>query len=250
MCLFSPAVTLANMQGGFGAAGPVRWATELEGFDMKTDSDIRRDVEAELRWSPEIEQTDIAVNVNGQVVTLTGYVPSYADKYRAEAAVKRIVGVSAVANDLAVRLPLGGTPTDPEIARAVVAALKSELPRHAENLKALVHEGHVALEGKVEWHFERERAERAIRNVPGVISVRNSIRLEPRVAPTEIKRKIEEAFQRSAAVDAQHVTVESRGGEVTLRGEVRSWAERDQAQRTAWSAPGVTNVRNDLSVRT
>ena len=217
---------------------------------MKTDSETRRDVEAELQWSPDIDRTDIAVKVNDGVVALTGYVRTYADKYRAEAAVKRVAGVSAVANDLAVRVPLGGTPSDPEIARGAVAALKRELPQVAESIKALVHEGHVALEGTVEWHYQRERAERAVRSVPGVISVRNSIRLEPRLAPAEIKRQIEQAFQRSATVDAQHIIVDTRGAVVMLRGEVRSWAERDEAQRTAWSAPGVIDVKNELTVRT
>jgi osmotically-inducible protein OsmY len=217
---------------------------------MKTDTETRRDVEAELNWSPDVDQTDIAVKVNGGVVTLTGYVRTFADKYRAEAAVKRVAGVCAIANDLAVRVPLGDVVTDPEIARGAVAALKRELPQLAEAIKALVHEGHVALEGTVEWHYQRERAERAVRSVPGVISVRNSIRLEPRLAPAEIKRRIEQAFQRSAAVDAQHITVETRGPEITLRGEVRSWSECDEAIRTAWSAPGVINVRNEIRVRT
>jgi osmotically-inducible protein OsmY len=208
------------------------------------------DVEAELQWSPEINQTDIAVKVVSGVVTLSGYVPTYADKYRAEATVKRIAGVRAVANDLAVPVPLGSLSTDPEIARGIVATLERTLPRLAANIKALVHEGHVALEGTVEWHFERERAERAVRQVPGVISVRNSLRLRPRLVPAEIKQQIEAAFQRSAAVDAQHITVEARGAEVILHGEVRSWAERDEAQRTAWSAPGVVVVKNELTVRT
>ena len=217
---------------------------------MKTDSEIRRDVEAELQWWPDIDETDIAVKVNGGVVTLTGYVPTLPERYRAEAAVKRVAGVSAVANDLAVRVPLGGRPTDPEIARGAVAALQRVLPRVAENIKALVHEGHVALEGTLEWQFERERAERSVRGVHGVISVRNSIRLEPRLSATELKRQIEDAFRRSATVDAQQITVETRGAEVTLRGEVRSWTEHDEAQRTAWSAPGVRSVRNEITVRT
>jgi osmotically-inducible protein OsmY len=217
---------------------------------MKADTDIERDVEAELQWSPEIDETDIAVKVTGGVVTLTGFAKSYFEKYRAEAAVKRVAGVNAVANDLAVRAPMGGKPPDPEIARNVVAALRAELPLMWENIKPLVHEGHVGLEGAVEWHYERESAEAAVRRVPGVASVRNSIRLKPRVFTGEIKNKIEAAFRRNAIIDAQGITVQAQGSEVTLRGEVRSWAEHDQAQQMAWAAPGVTKVNNELTIRT
>ncbi len=217
---------------------------------MRADTEIKRDVEAELRWTPEVDETDVAVKVNGGVVTLTGYAKNYFEKYRAETAVKRVAGVTAVANDLAVRAPMGGMPPDPEIARNVVAALRAELPLMWENIKPLVHEGHVGLEGTVEWHYERENAETAARRVPGVVSVRNSIRLKPRVFTGEIKYKIEEAFRRNAVIDAQGITVDAHGGEVTLRGEVRSWAEHDQAQQTAWAAPGVTHVKNELIIRT
>lgn len=217
---------------------------------MKSDTEIKRDVEAELRWDPELDQTDIAVKVNETVVTLTGFVRSFPEKYRAEATAKRVAGVAGVANDIEVRLASADALTDPQIARAAVAALQSALPLSWQEVKTLVHEGHVALEGTVEWHYQREKAEHAVREVKGVVSVRNSIRIRPRVTASEIKHKIEEAFRRSAEVDANHVTVEAHGGEVTLRGEVRSWAERDQAQRTAWSAPGVLQVRNELQVRT
>jgi osmotically-inducible protein OsmY len=221
-----------------------------EDWLMRSDNDITQNVAAELQWSPDIDQTDIAVKVNRGVVNLAGYVRSFAEKCRAEAAVKRVAGVTAVANDLAVRLPLGEIPTDPEIARAAAAALKRQLPLKWEGIQPVVHEGHVSLEGTAEWHFEREQAEIAVRGVPGVISVRNSIRLKPKAAATEIKHQIEQAFQRSAAIDAQHVSVEAHGDQVTLRGEVRSWAERDEAQRTAWSAPGVVHVVNEIVIRT
>lgn len=217
---------------------------------MRADSEIEHDVKAELEWAPDVWDTDIAVKVTEGVVTLTGYAASVHDKFRAEAAAKRVRGVVAVANDLAVRAPLDGMPTDPEIARDAVAALKLELPLAWENIKPLVKEGHVALEGTVEWHDQRDRAEAAVRRLRGVLSVRNSIRLKPRVAAGEIKHRIEEAFRRSAVIDAQKVTVEARGSEVTLHGEVRSWAERDQAQQTAWAAPGVLTVRNEITVRT
>jgi len=216
---------------------------------MRPDTDIKRDVEAELKWAPDVWEMDIAVKVTDGVVSLTGYAANAHEKYRAEAAAKRVAGVTAVANDLAVRAPLGGMPTDPEIARDAVAALKLELPFDWENIKPIVKQGHVGLEGTVEWNDQRERAETAVRRLHGVISVRNSISLKPRVAPTEIKHRIEEAFRRSAVIDAGKVSVDARGSEVTLRGEVRSWAERDQAQQTAWAAPGVLQVKNEITVR-
>jgi osmotically-inducible protein OsmY len=216
---------------------------------MRSDSDIKRDVEAELKWAPDVCETDIAVKVTSGVVTLAGYAVSAYEKYRAEVAVKRVAGVTAVANDLAVRAPLGGMPTDPEIARDAVVALKLELPIAWENIKPIVKQGHISLEGTVEWHDQRERAEAAVRHLRGVLSVRNSISLKPRVAPFEIKQSIEDAFRRNAIIDAHKVAVDASGSEVTLRGEVRSWAERDQAQATAWAAPGVLAVKNEITVR-
>lgn len=215
---------------------------------MKSDLEIKKDVEAELRWAPDVDDTDIAVKVNGGAVTLSGFASSYLEKYRAEIAVRRVRGVAAVANDIRVK-PLAGGPADPEIARAAIAALKAELPVTWEQIKPVVKDGHVSLEGIAEWQYQRERAENAMRRLKGVTGVQNLIRIKPSVAPENIKYRIEDAFRRIAQVDADRITVDAQGSDVTLRGEVRSWAEHDQAQRTAWSAPGVTNVRNELTVR-
>lgn len=215
---------------------------------MRTDAEIERDIQAELQWSPDIDQTDIAVKVASGVATLTGYVPSDFQKYRAEAAAKRVVGVCGLANDLAVRLAPGDIATDPQIAREAVAALKRELPLAWEKVKVLVDRGYVALEGTLEWQYQREAAENAIHRVRGVVGVRNSIALKPTFSATDVKLKIEDAFRRCAAIDAKQITVEAQGSEVTLRGRVRSWAERDQAQEAAWAAPGVVTVRNELTV--
>jgi osmotically-inducible protein OsmY len=167
--------------------------------------------------------------------------------------VKRVAGVAGVVNDIEVRLPARDKLSDPEIAREIIAALQRALPSTWENIRPLIHEGRVTLEGSVDWHYHREIADDAVRGVRGVVSVGNMIRIQPKaksVQPAQIKQQIEEAFRRHAQIDAKHVLVDASGAEVTLRGEVGSCDERDQAERTAWSAPGVTHVRNEITVRT
>jgi osmotically-inducible protein OsmY len=215
---------------------------------MRSDGDIRRDVEDELRWDPDLDATDIAVSVTNGVVTLTGFVRSYMEKYEAEVDAKRVAGVLAVVNDLQVRLPNIDERPDPEIARDAISRIKSELPYAWEKIRVMVRSGWVTLEGEVEWNYQRERAETAVRGVRGLKGLTNSIEVKPRVPPTEIKRKIEEALRRAAEIDANRITVETSGSEVILRGTVRWWAEREEAERAAWAAPGVTKVDNRIIV--
>ena len=215
---------------------------------MRSDNDIKRDVESEIRWDPDIKSDDIAVAVKDGVVTLTGFVRSYIEKYEAERDAKRVSGVVALANDLEVRLPSSDERPDPEIAREAVTALKAQLPVTYEHITPVVKDGWITLEGEVEWNYQRDLAERAVRRLKGVKGVTNLINLKPRVAPSEVKRKIEEALKRQAELEADEITVEANGGEVILRGKVRSWAERNEAERAAWQAPGVTRVDNRITV--
>jgi osmotically-inducible protein OsmY len=215
---------------------------------MRSDSEIERDVKDELQWDPDLDATNIAVSVKDGVVTLAGYVKSYTDKYEAEAAAKRVASVRAVANDLEVRLPSVDERPDPDIARDAVAAIKSQLPISSEHIKAVIKNGWVSLEGQVEWQYQRQTAEKAVRRIKGVKGVSNLIQLRPRAQPEDIKRKIQEAFKRNAEVDANRIMVETNGSEVILKGTVRSWVEREEAERVAWSAPGVTKVEDRIAV--
>jgi osmotically-inducible protein OsmY len=215
---------------------------------MRSDSEIEKDVKAELEWDPDLDATDIAVSVKNGVVTLTGFVKSYTDRYEAEAAAKRVAGVVAVANDIEVRMPSVDERPDPDIAREAAAAIKSQLPISSEHIKIIVKNGWVTLEGEVEWQYQRQTAENVVRRIKGVKGVSNTILLKPRAEPTEVKRKIQEALRRSAEVDANRIEVEARGGEVILKGTVRSWIEREEAERAAWAAPGVTKVEDRIVV--
>jgi osmotically-inducible protein OsmY len=215
---------------------------------MKSDSEIERDVREELKWDPDLNADDIAVSVKNGVVTLAGFVPSYSDRLEAEAAAKRVAGVLAVANDLEVRLPAIDQRPDPDIARDAVAALKAELPISYDKIKVIVKDGWVTLEGSVEWQYQKNTADSAVRKVKGVKGVTNVITMKPKVQPSELQRKIMEAFKRNAEVDANRITVEAHGSEVILKGTVRSWIEREEAERVAWSAPGVTKVEDQIVV--
>jgi len=215
---------------------------------MRMDEDIERDVKEELKWDPDLDASDIAVSAKGGVVTLAGFVKSFTDKYEAEAAAKRVAGVAAVANDLEVWLPMIDQRPDPDVAREAVAAIQSQLPISSEHIKIVVKNGWVTLEGTAEWQYQRNTAETAVRRIKGVKGVTNSIVLKPRAEPTEIKKKIQEAFKRNAQVDADRITVEANGSEVILKGSVRSWIEREEAERAAWAAPGVTKVEDRIVV--
>ena len=215
---------------------------------MRTDENIKRDVEYELKWDPDIDSSDIGVAVKDGAVTLSGFARSWRQKRKAEEDATRVHGVRGVANDVEVRLPLINKRPDPEIVREIIAQLKAELPYSADNIKALVTNGYVTLKGEVEWEFQRRRAVDTALRVSGVTGLTNEIEIKPKVKPEDLKRKIEDAFKRNAEVDAQHIMVEAEGNKVVLRGTVRSWAEREEAERVAWLAPGVTHVDNRINI--
>ncbi len=217
---------------------------------MRTDLDLVKDVTEELKWEPSIDEKEIGVAVGDGVVTLTGKVPSYAQKFAAERAVERVSGVRALADELEVRLPGALARSDTDVALAAANALKWDTEVPDDKIKTKVVNGWVTLEGHVEWYFQKAAAERAVRFLTGVKGVTNLIALSPKVSPTDVMKRIEDAIKRSAELDAKRISVEAEGSKVTLRGTVRSWAERQEAERAAWAVSGVTQVEDKIVIKT
>jgi len=215
---------------------------------MKKDKELQLEVLEELDWDPSVNAENIGVTVTDGVVTLTGDVSSYFEKVAAEKAVKRVAGVEAVAEELQVKLPALNQRSDSDIARAVVNALDWNVAVPRELLDVKVEDGWVTLTGKVDRYYQKMAAEGAVHGLMGVKGISNLITVRPKVTPAEVTTKIKNTFKRNALLDAEQITVDVLDGKVLLRGRVRSWQEREEAQRAASAAPGVCEVENDLTI--
>lgn len=215
---------------------------------MKSDMELQTDVMDELRWDPQIEEREIGVAVKDGVVTLTGSVASFAQRWAVERAVEHVGGVKVVANEIEVKLPSMHERTDSDIAHQIVDAFRWDVQVPDEQVTAKVTRGWVTLHGEVEWAFQREAAQQAVRNLTGVRGVTNLIRVKTPISPYDVSLKIKEALRRRADRDADHIQVEAMGDVVTLKGTVSSFAERRAAEGVAWSAPGVREVKDELVV--
>jgi osmotically-inducible protein OsmY len=215
---------------------------------MGKDSQLQSAVMDELRWEPSINAADIGVAAKEGVVTLTGFVRSYPEKQSAERAAKRVAGVKAVAEEIEVHLPGVYERTDAEVAKSAVTALAWNVTVPRDSVKVMVEHGWVTLEGEVNWQYQREAAEDAVRHLSGVKGVSNLVQIKAIVDTAHLKANIEQALIRNAQFDARQINVEAVNGKVILRGQVRSWAEKEEAEHVAWSAPGVTKVENVVTV--
>ena len=215
---------------------------------MKTDSDLKRDVQAELSWDPAVKSTQIGVAVKDGVVTLTGHLETYAEKHAAERALRRVGGVRAIALELDVRLSPEHQRSDTDIANAAEQALKWNTLVPVDQVRVTVDQGWITLQGEVEWDYQRRSVERALRPLTGVVGISDEITIRPKVAQANLQARIAEALKRQVEREVKHLDIKVDGSTVTLRGTVHSWRERDAAQGVAWAAPGVRAVINELRI--
>jgi osmotically-inducible protein OsmY len=215
---------------------------------MKTDAQLKKDVLAELEWDAAVDAAHVGVTVKDGVVTLAGHLDSFAEKYATERAVQRVSGVKGVALELDVRPASGAKRTDADIAAAVESALRWHALVPEDRIRVVVEKGWVTLSGEVDWDFQRTHALKAVRPLTGVVGVSNEIGVKPQVTPANVTARIQAALERQAEREARNIEVIVSGHTVTLKGQVHSWAERTAAQGAAWSAPGITQVVNQLRV--
>jgi len=215
---------------------------------MKTDALLKNEIIDELAWDPVVKATDVGVIVKDGVVTLTGTLASYSEKFAAERAAQRVAGVKGIAVDLKVELPTQHERSDADIALAAERALEWSTLVPAGRVQVMVEKGHVTLGGEVGWDYQRSAAERAVRDLLGVTGLTNLVRITPHVQPVDLQKSIHDALARQADREAQKISVTVDGSTVRLSGRVHSWAERDAAVGAAWAAPGVATIVNEIVV--
>jgi osmotically-inducible protein OsmY len=215
---------------------------------MMNDIELQENVRQALEWDPSVDAMHIGVTATGGIVTLTGYVKNYFEKKKAEVIAKRIAHVKAVVDELQLQIPNLANRTDLEIAESAVEAIRLNVVVPDDRIKITVDNGHIVLDGEVDWHYQRTAAEDALRPMIGVRGIINKIHVKAAVRVSDVRKKIEDALVRNAHIDSGNIVVEAYGATAVLKGKVRSWAEKEEAEAAAWSAPGIDAVHNEIEI--